>query len=79
MKGNNLTTYLDYMTDGYVEWAKNKCRRRRRRDKIIVAIAIFFAVAVNTTAFAIPMRYSTYSGSYGPDAVPVVDYLVHRQ
>lgn len=79
MKDNNLTILLDYMSDGYVEWTKKRCRRRIKRYKTLVVLSLLLAVGVNTTAFAIPMRYSSYSGSYAPDAVPMIDYLIYRQ
>ena len=79
MKDTNLTILLDYMSDGYVEWAQHKRQSRKRRYKVVVAAAIILAVGVNVPAFSIPMRYSSYSGSYAPDAVPMIDYLVYRQ
>lgn len=78
MKDTNLTILLDYMSDGYVEWAQHKRQSRKRRYKVVVAAAIILAVGVNVTAFSIPMRYSTYCGSYGPDAVPVVDEIIQK-
>lgn len=79
MKDNRLTPVLDYMTDGYTQWVAAARRRRKRRHVAIVAATLLLAVGVNATAYAIPMRYSTYDGSYGPAAVPVVEYLLSKQ
>ena len=79
MNENNLTTYLARMTDGYRDWQHADRRRCRRRHLAVAALAVFLAVAVNAFALALPQRYSSFAGSYGPDAVPVVEQMLSRQ
>ena len=76
MKEDSLPPLLAKMTEGYARWHEGDRRRRRRRNVAVVATALVLAVGVNAIAFSIPMRYSFYSGSYGPDAASVADYLL---
>ncbi len=79
MKDNPLAQHFAYMTDGYAQWQRKDRRRLKRNHTAVVALALFLALGVNAAAFSIPMRYSSYSGSYGPDAAAIVDYLLSHQ
>lgn len=79
MNEERLTPLLHQMTDGYSRWQTDDHRRRKRRYVAVVVVSLFAAVTVNAVALTLPNRYSFYAGSYGPDAVPVVDQMLQGQ
>lgn len=79
MNEESLTLLLEQMTDGYSRWHERDRRHRRRCHVAVVVVSLLLAVTVNVAAHALPMRYSFYAGSYGPDAVPVVDQMLQGQ
>lgn len=79
MNKEKLTPLLTQITDGYVRWQNDDRRRRKRRHLSIVAFSLCTAVAVDVAALSLPHRYSSYAGSYGPDAVALVDQMLQSQ
>ena len=76
MNEEPLTPLLDHMADGYDHWQRQRRRHSRRRHLAVAALSLLVAVAINLFAFSLPMRYSSYAGSYGPDAVRNVDQMM---
>ena len=79
MKTQPITSLLAQMTDGYCRWQENDRRRRKHHNTAVAVLSILLAVAVNTAAFAFPVRYSSFDGCYGPDVVSVVDQMIQHQ
>ena len=79
MKEATLSPLVAKMTEGYARWQERDRRCRRRRNVAVIAISFVLSVGVNAIALSVPMRYSSYSGSYGPDAAAVTDYLLSQK
>ncbi len=79
MNERPLAPLLSQMTDGYAQWQDDDRRRRRRRHVTVIALSLALTLAVDIIAFTTPMYYSSYSGSYGPDAAPIVKQMLTRQ
>ena len=79
MNTQPITPLLAQMTDDYCRWQESDRRRRKRHNTALAALSLLLAAAVNTAAFAFPVRYSSFDGCYGPDVVPVVDQMLQQQ
>lgn len=79
MNQEPITPLLLQMTDGYSRWQENDRRRRKRHNLTLVVVSLLFAVTVNTMAMTLTPRYSSFDGTYGPNVVPVVDYILSKK
>lgn len=79
MSTEPITPLLTQMTDGYSRWQESDRKRRNHHNIALVVAALLLAVSVNIAVFAFPVRYSSFDGSNGPDAVPVIDQMIQRR